>query len=59
MGSKGRHSYSTATKLGVIDYTRLRCNDGGLVRNRGAAAGQGQGLCPRLTLSVLLLLLKT
>ena len=49
MGPKGRHSYSTATNLRVIDYARLRYNDGGLVGNRGAATGLGTGLCPRLT----------
>ena len=47
VGPKGRHSYSTATKLRVMDYTRLRCNDGGLVGNRGATTGLGQGLCPQ------------
>ena len=31
VGPKGRHSYSTATKLGVVDNTRLRCYDGGVV----------------------------
>ena len=50
VGPKWRHSYSTATKLRVIDATRLRCNDGGPVGNRGAATGLGQGrICPRLT----------
>ena len=31
-------------KLRVIKYTRLRCPDEGVVGNRGAAAGLGQGL---------------
>ena len=31
MGPKGRHSYSTATKLNVIELTRLRYLDGGVV----------------------------
>ena len=43
---RGRYSYSTATKLRVIEYTRLRCPDGGGTGNRGTAAGLGQGLCP-------------
>ena len=46
MGPKERHSYSTATKLTVIDYNRLRYNDGGLVGSRGAVTGLGQGLRP-------------
>ena len=29
VGPKGRHPYSTATTLRVVDYTRLRCPDGG------------------------------
>ena len=47
MGPKGRQSYSTATKLRVIDYSRLPCPDGGVVGIRGAATGLGQGLCPK------------
>ena len=47
VGPKGRHSYSTATKLRVIDYTRLPCSDGAVVGIRGAATGLGQGLCPK------------
>ena len=49
VGSKGRHSYSTATKLRVIDYSRSRCPDGGVVVDRVAAAGLGQGLYPKRT----------
>ena len=43
VGPKGRHSYSAATKLRVIDYNRLRWRDGGVLGNRGAATGLGQG----------------
>ena len=59
VGPNGRHSYPTVAKLRVIDYTRLRYSDSGLVGNRGAATGLEQGLCPRLTLSISLSLLKT
>ena len=41
---KVRHTYSTAVKLRVIEYTRLRCPHGGDVRKRGGAAGLGQAL---------------
>ena len=34
----------TATNLRVVEYTRLRRPDGGVVGNRGAAAGLGKGL---------------
>lgn len=37
IGAKGRASYTVATKLNVINYTRLTCSDGGVVGNRGAA----------------------
>lgn len=47
VGPSGWQSYSAATKLRVIEYTRLRCPDGGVVGNRGAAAGLEQGLCPK------------
>ena len=47
VGPRGRHSCSTATKLRVIEYTRLRCPDGGVVGNRGATAGPGLALCPK------------
>ena len=47
MGPKGRHSYSMTTKLRVIEYTRLRRPDGGVVGNRGTTAALGQGLCPK------------
>ena len=47
VGPSGRPSYSTATKLRVIEYTRLRCPDGGVVGNRGATAGPGLALCPK------------
>ena len=52
MGPKGRHSYSTAAKLNVIEYTHLRYSDGGVVRNRVVGAGLGQGLCPKRVLPV-------
>lgn len=37
IGAKGRASYTVATKLNVIGYTRLKCSDGRVVGNRGAA----------------------
>lgn len=39
VGPTGRHSYRTATKLHVMEYTHLRYPDDGVVGNRGGAAG--------------------
>lgn len=36
----------------VVVYTRLRYPDGGVVGNRGAATGLGQGPCPKPVLPV-------
>ena len=47
MRPRERPSYSTATKLRVIEYTLPRCPDGGVVGNRAAAAGLGHGLYPK------------
>ena len=47
VGPRGRHSYSTATNLNVIECTRLLYSDGGVMGNRGTAAGLGKGLCPK------------
>ena len=52
VGPKRRDSYSTPTKLNVINYTRLRYPDGGVVGNRETAAGLGRGLCPKRVLPV-------
>ena len=52
VGPIGRHSYSTATKLNVVEYTRLRYPDSGVVGNRGTGAGLGRGSCPRRILPV-------
>ena len=42
VGPRGRHSYSTATKLRVIEYTRLRRRR----REKSWSGGRlGQGLC--------------
>ena len=55
VGPKARQSYSTATKLRVIDYTRLPCIDGGVVViaerrpgwDRGCVrSGSGNGFKP-------------
>ena len=45
VGSKGRPSYTIATHLRVIDQTRFRCNDGGVVGNGRATTGLGRGTC--------------
>ena len=52
MGPEGRHPYSTATKLTAIECACLRYPDGGVVGSRGAAAGLGQGVCPKLVIPV-------